>query len=143
MADKKKEQQKVEEITTCPECGSDHIQSDYERGEMVCETCGLVLDDGLLRTGLFAERPLHDFVAHDEDLHPGSIVVGALLDPAHRQRDVDRAALDQVGVGTAVDQRENGLCRCTCVHMRICTEESGGSSKGSTDTSEKIRSQAK
>ena len=51
MADKKKEAQKVEEITTCPECGSNHIQSNYERGEMVCETCGLVLDDAFIDQG--------------------------------------------------------------------------------------------
>ena len=50
-ADTKKREQKVEEITTCPECGSDHIQSDYERGEMVCETCGLVLDDAFIDQG--------------------------------------------------------------------------------------------
>jgi len=36
--------QKVEENTICPECSSIHLSRDYERGELVCENCGLVLE---------------------------------------------------------------------------------------------------
>ena len=36
--------QKVEENTICPECASIHLSRDYERGELVCENCGLVLE---------------------------------------------------------------------------------------------------
>src|SRR5688500_9363460 len=52
MADtKKREQQKVEEITTCPECGSNQLKHDYERGELVCEICGLGLDEASIDQG--------------------------------------------------------------------------------------------
>jgi transcription initiation factor TFIIB len=37
----------IEEILTkCPECGGSHIINDYTHGECVCETCGLVIEDG-------------------------------------------------------------------------------------------------
>ncbi len=44
----KKETQKVEEIVICPECGNTHISRDYTRAELVCEGCGLVIDDGII-----------------------------------------------------------------------------------------------
>src|SRR3989337_1229096 len=36
--------QEVEAVTKCPECAGDHLIRDYERAEIVCESCGLVLD---------------------------------------------------------------------------------------------------
>jgi transcription initiation factor TFIIB len=42
---KKKDTGEVDEIVRCPECNSAHLVRDYERGELVCEECGLVLDD--------------------------------------------------------------------------------------------------
>ena len=48
---KPKKDRQVEEISTCPECGSTHLQTDHGRGEMVCETCGLVLDDAFIDQG--------------------------------------------------------------------------------------------
>ena len=33
----------LDEERICPECGSDHLVRDYERGEVVCAACGLVL----------------------------------------------------------------------------------------------------
>ena len=47
----KKEKEQVEEITTCPECGSNQLKNDPERGELVCDTCGLVLDDTFIDQG--------------------------------------------------------------------------------------------
>ena len=35
----------IEEISTCPECNSTRLVQDYERGELVCRDCGLVIDD--------------------------------------------------------------------------------------------------
>src|SRR5437763_314473 len=32
----------VEEDRVCPECGSEHLVRDYARGELVCDSCGLV-----------------------------------------------------------------------------------------------------
>ena len=44
---KKKKKEEEEEIK-CPECGSVHLVRDYDRGETVCEDCGLVLDELLI-----------------------------------------------------------------------------------------------
>lgn len=35
----------AEKVERCPECGSRHIARDYERGELVCKECGLVIDE--------------------------------------------------------------------------------------------------
>ncbi len=45
------EKTKIEQINRCPECGSSHLIRDYERGELVCEECGLVLDERLIDHG--------------------------------------------------------------------------------------------
>ncbi len=42
---------KIEKITECPECESEHISKDYGRGEIICEKCGLVLDDYYIDEG--------------------------------------------------------------------------------------------
>jgi transcription initiation factor TFIIB len=48
MANKK---ESAEEITRCPECNSGHLVRDYERGELICEECGLVIDDQFIDLG--------------------------------------------------------------------------------------------
>ena len=48
---KKKDTGEVDEIVRCPECNSAHLVRDYERGELVCEECGLVLDDQFIDQG--------------------------------------------------------------------------------------------
>lgn len=35
----------------CPECGSSHLVRDYVRGELVCESCGLVVSDNYIDKG--------------------------------------------------------------------------------------------
>ena len=47
----KKEKQKIEEIIKCPECGSTHLSKDYSRAELVCEDCGLVIDEAFIDHG--------------------------------------------------------------------------------------------
>ncbi|MFO8110520.1 MAG: transcription initiation factor IIB [Thermoplasmata archaeon] len=42
---------RVEKIEECPECGSKHLAQDYDRGELVCEECGLVVDDQYVDEG--------------------------------------------------------------------------------------------
>ncbi len=37
--------------TICPECGSTKLINDHERGEVVCGTCGLVIDDNIVDMG--------------------------------------------------------------------------------------------
>lgn len=39
------------EMTSCPECNSPHLVRDYKRGELVCQGCGLVLEEHLIDQG--------------------------------------------------------------------------------------------
>ena len=51
---KQKEQEKNAENqteTACPECGSRQLVQDYERAELVCQSCGLVIDDDIINRG--------------------------------------------------------------------------------------------
>jgi len=41
----------VDEQTRCPECNSTHLTRAYDRGELVCEDCGLVLDEHIIDQG--------------------------------------------------------------------------------------------
>jgi len=41
----------VEKVTECPECGSNHLAQDYDRGELICEDCGLVIDNQYIDEG--------------------------------------------------------------------------------------------
>jgi len=41
----------VEKVTECPECGSGHLAQDYDRGELICEDCGLVIDNQYIDEG--------------------------------------------------------------------------------------------
>jgi transcription initiation factor TFIIB len=41
----------IEGLTKCPECGSNHIIEDYDHGELVCELCGLVVEDNKIDAG--------------------------------------------------------------------------------------------
>ena len=51
QAKKKKEKPNIEEITQCPQCRSTHLSKDYTRAELVCEECGLVIDDAFIDHG--------------------------------------------------------------------------------------------
>ena len=41
----------AERRTVCPECGSEELIGDYERAEVVCARCGLVIDENLVDMG--------------------------------------------------------------------------------------------
>src|SRR5256712_11134698 len=41
----------VEEDRVCPECSSEHLVRDYARGELVCDSCGLVISDSAIDEG--------------------------------------------------------------------------------------------
>ncbi|MHB1708216.1 MAG: transcription initiation factor IIB [Thermoplasmataceae archaeon] len=51
MVEEKQEKRKIDEITKCPECGSTQLVRDYERGELVCNNCGIVIDDSYIDQG--------------------------------------------------------------------------------------------
>ena len=40
-----------ETVKKCPECGGSNLIRDYERGEIICRTCGLVITDALTDFG--------------------------------------------------------------------------------------------
>ena len=42
---------KIKEINKCPECGSTDLVNDYERAEISCNKCGLVLDEEIIDLG--------------------------------------------------------------------------------------------
>lgn len=39
------------QVIKCPECGSTHFIIDYERGEMICQNCGFVIEDSYIDQG--------------------------------------------------------------------------------------------
>ncbi|MCL4336572.1 MAG: transcription initiation factor IIB [Candidatus Thermoplasmatota archaeon] len=41
----------IEQIEKCPECGSSQLVRDYERGELICNNCGLVIDESFIDQG--------------------------------------------------------------------------------------------
>jgi transcription initiation factor TFIIB len=45
------EQQQVEDIVKCSDCGSRSLTRDETRGEVVCDDCGLVLEDNVIDQG--------------------------------------------------------------------------------------------
>jgi transcription initiation factor TFIIB len=44
-------EEKVDEITACPDCKSTHLKRDYDHAEIVCADCGLVLEENIVDTG--------------------------------------------------------------------------------------------
>jgi len=48
---KGKDRPVIERVTECPECGSSQLAQDYDRGELICEECGLVIDDQYIDQG--------------------------------------------------------------------------------------------
>ena len=47
----KKEKPSIEEIIQCPECGGTHLSRDYSRAELICNDCGLVIDEDFIDHG--------------------------------------------------------------------------------------------
>ena len=43
--------EQVEDIVKCPECNSRNLDRDETRGEIVCQDCGLVLEDNVIDQG--------------------------------------------------------------------------------------------
>ena len=42
---------KLWKITKCPECTSDNLVEDYDRGEVICQACGLVINEKVMDRG--------------------------------------------------------------------------------------------
>lgn len=42
------EHRKAGDLGECPECKSSHLIKDYDHGEVICDTCGLVIEDHII-----------------------------------------------------------------------------------------------
>ena len=47
----KKKVEEAEEVRKCPECGSGHLVRDYDRGELLCEECGMIIEERMIDLG--------------------------------------------------------------------------------------------
>ena len=65
-----KNKQKIEETIRCPECGSTNLSRDYSRGELICNDCGLVIEEDFIDHG-------PDWRAFDSDQREKRARVGA------------------------------------------------------------------
>ncbi|RLJ09953.1 MAG: transcription initiation factor IIB [Candidatus Aenigmatarchaeota archaeon] len=72
----------------CPECGSDSIRYDYERGESVCNKCGAVIDESLIDT-------TQEWRAFDDDQRIRRVRTGAALTPTKH----DQGITTEIGKG--------------------------------------------
>src|SRR3989304_7646559 len=45
------EEKKIEYTEECPECGAKSVSRDYERAEIICNSCGLVIDEKIIDNG--------------------------------------------------------------------------------------------
>jgi transcription initiation factor TFIIB len=46
-----KNKQKIEETIKCPKCSSTNLSRDYRRGELICNDCGLVIEEDFIDHG--------------------------------------------------------------------------------------------
>ncbi len=48
---KRKNEIELDQTKECPNCGSRHFSQDYDRGELVCDECGLVIEETYIDKG--------------------------------------------------------------------------------------------
>ena len=72
----------VEETTKCPECGSEHIIRDYERGELVCGDCGIVIND--LQIDMGPEWRAFDSAQNEQRARTGAPMTFRTIESAGR-----------------------------------------------------------
>ncbi|OKY77765.1 MAG: Transcription initiation factor TFIIB family [Candidatus Methanohalarchaeum thermophilum] len=86
-----------EESAECPECGSSRLSHDYEKAELVCENCGLVIDSEFIDTG-------PDWRAFDSEEREKKMRVGAPMDVMTH----DKGLSTNIGTGTR-DSKGNSI----------------------------------
>ncbi len=75
-------------VQTCPECGSEKIKYDYERGETICNACGAVLNESMVDL-------TQEWRAFDEDQRSRRVRTGAALTPMKH----DQGITTEIGKG--------------------------------------------
>src|SRR5207247_5638 len=74
----------VEEDRVCPECGSEHLVRDYTRGELVCDSCGLVISESAIDEG--PEWAAYSVEENDRLARTGARTRPRPLERRHRRR---------------------------------------------------------
>ena len=67
-----------DEENVCPECGCENLSFDHERAEIVCERCGLVVDDSIMDMG--PEWRAFDHEQRDKRVRVGAPASNAIHD---------------------------------------------------------------
>ena len=73
----------------CPECGSSNLRYDYERGEVVCESCGSVINESMIDMS-------QEWRAFDEGQRSRRVRTGAALTPTKH----DQGITTEIGKGS-------------------------------------------
>ncbi len=91
---KGKREIEVEKTTKCPECGSRRLSQDYDRGELVCDECGLVIEDVYIDKG--PEWRSFDMVQEENRARTGAPMTEMLHDKG-LSTSIDRRNKDSYG----------------------------------------------
>ncbi|MCX6814176.1 MAG: transcription initiation factor IIB [Candidatus Aenigmarchaeota archaeon] len=81
-------EKKQKSVPVCPECGSEKIRYDYERGETICNSCGAVLSESMVDL-------TQEWRAFDEDQRSRRVRTGAALTPMKH----DQGITTEIGKG--------------------------------------------
>jgi transcription initiation factor TFIIB len=81
-------EKKQKSVPVCPECGSEKIRYDYERGETICTSCGAVISESMVDL-------TQEWRAFDEDQSSRRVRTGAALTPMKH----DQGITTEIGKG--------------------------------------------
>jgi transcription initiation factor TFIIB len=81
-------EKKQKAVAVCPECGSEKIRYDYERGETICTSCGAVISESMVDL-------TQEWRAFDEDQRSRRVRTGAALTPMKH----DQGITTEIGKG--------------------------------------------
>jgi len=87
----------IEEEEKCPECGSTHLVRDYNKGELVCDSCGLVISEVQIDQG-------PEWTSHGTEAGQDRIRTGAPLSYLYH----DRGLSTQISIGNR-DSKGNAI----------------------------------
>ncbi|MFP4632641.1 MAG: transcription initiation factor IIB, partial [Halobacteriales archaeon] len=96
------EREHDERELTCPECGATEVVEDPERGETVCDECGLVVDDRYVDQG--PEWRAHDSAERDKKSRVGNPITETMHDRG-LSTEIDWRDRDASGSSLSSEQR--------------------------------------
>ena len=112
--------EEVEHIVKCIECNSRDITTDYDRGEIFCQDCGLVLDDEMLEETSHGREKAGDRTSErTHERQKVSYVLGAKVGNRMVDGSFDRSKLgnklrryDQRSISTVQKTQIKGISAC-------------------------------